>query len=141
VTRSAIVSHTFPSESELCSICGQLVQYTYSDPSVTDEETRNSKLGFDDTSLEMMDVDEMSASAAFDITPIATKSRKSLSTSTIADELWYWSNLSPIDRCDSPIPLYCTGVQRDNPPLEERLSPDVVIGSLFHTSRLIVTGF
>ena len=38
VSRSAIVSHAFPSESELCSICGQLVQYTYLEPSVNDKE-------------------------------------------------------------------------------------------------------
>ena len=147
VTRSAIVSHTFPSESELCSICGQLVQYTYSDPSVTDEETRkiplspdgwdefNSKPEFDHTSLEMMNVDEMSAPAAFDVTPITTKSRTLPSISTNVDDLWYGSNLSPIDRCDSPIELY-----RDNPPLEERLLPDVVCvlqSFPFHTSRLM----
>ena len=143
VTRSAIVSHTFPSESELCSICGQLVQYTYSDPSVTDEETKkvplspdgwdelNSKLEFDDTSLE---VDEMSASAAFDVTPITTKSRKLPSISTNAD-----GNLSPIGRDGSSI-----GLHHDNPPLEERLLPDIVCvlqSFPFHTSRLIVTGF
>ena len=38
VSRSAIVSHAFPSESELCSICGQLVQYTNAEPSVNDKE-------------------------------------------------------------------------------------------------------
>ena len=30
--------HAFPSESELCSICGQLVQYTYLEASVNDKE-------------------------------------------------------------------------------------------------------
>jgi hypothetical protein len=32
VSKSIIVSHTFPGPSELCSICHQLVQYTYSEP-------------------------------------------------------------------------------------------------------------
>ena len=36
VSRSAIVSHAFPSESELCSICGQLVHY--SEPPANDKE-------------------------------------------------------------------------------------------------------
>ena len=38
LSRSAIISHAFPAQRELCSICGQLVQYTYSEPSVIDEE-------------------------------------------------------------------------------------------------------
>jgi len=38
VSRSAIVSHAFPSQSELCSVCGQLVQYTYYEPSIADKE-------------------------------------------------------------------------------------------------------
>ena len=37
VSRSAIVSHAYPSQSELCSICGQLVQYVYSQPLGTNE--------------------------------------------------------------------------------------------------------
>jgi hypothetical protein len=32
VSKSVIVSHAFPGESELCSICHQLVQHTYSEP-------------------------------------------------------------------------------------------------------------
>ena len=32
VSKSVIVSHVFPGESELCSICHQLVQHTYSEP-------------------------------------------------------------------------------------------------------------
>ena len=40
VSKSVIISHAFPSQSEVCSICGQLVQYTYSEPSITDGEER-----------------------------------------------------------------------------------------------------
>ena len=36
VSRSAIVSHAFPSQSEVCSICGQLVQYNRTEPSIVD---------------------------------------------------------------------------------------------------------
>jgi hypothetical protein len=32
VSKSVIVSHAFPGESELCSICHQLVQHAYSEP-------------------------------------------------------------------------------------------------------------
>ena len=86
------------------------------------------------TSIDQILTSPVSPSAApFDITPIKTKSKKSLSISTNADESWYGSNLSPIDRCGSPVPMYCTGLCRENPPLEERPLPDVVcvLQSLF----------
>ena len=38
VSKSVIVSHAFPSRSEICSICGQLVQYNHTDPSIVDGE-------------------------------------------------------------------------------------------------------
>ena len=34
VSKSVIVSHAFPSQSEVCSICGQLVQYNRTEPSI-----------------------------------------------------------------------------------------------------------
>ena len=36
VSKSVIVSHAFPSQSEVCSICGQLVQYNRTEPSIVD---------------------------------------------------------------------------------------------------------
>ena len=38
VSKSAIISHTFPSQSEVCSICGQLVQYKNTEPPIVDGE-------------------------------------------------------------------------------------------------------
>ena len=38
VSKSVIVSHAFPSQSEICSICGQLVQYNRTEPSIVDGE-------------------------------------------------------------------------------------------------------
>ena len=38
VAKSVIVSHAFPSQSEVCSICGQLVQYNRTEPSIFDGE-------------------------------------------------------------------------------------------------------
>ena len=38
VLKSVIVSHTFPSQSEVCSICGQLVQYNRIEPSIVHDE-------------------------------------------------------------------------------------------------------
>ena len=38
VSKSAIISHAFPSQSEVCSICGKLVQYKCTEPSVVDGE-------------------------------------------------------------------------------------------------------
>ena len=38
VWKSVIVSHAFPSQSEICSICGQLVQYNRAEPSIVDVE-------------------------------------------------------------------------------------------------------
>ena len=38
VSKSVIVSHAFPSQSEVCSICGQLVQYNIPEPSIADSE-------------------------------------------------------------------------------------------------------
>ena len=38
VSKSVIVSHAFPSQSEVCSICGQLVQYNRTEPSIVDSE-------------------------------------------------------------------------------------------------------
>ena len=38
VSKSVIVSHAFPSQSEICSICGQLVQYNRTEPSFVDGE-------------------------------------------------------------------------------------------------------
>ena len=40
VSKSAIISHTFPSQSEVCSICGQLVQYKYTEPPIVDGKKR-----------------------------------------------------------------------------------------------------
>ena len=36
VSKSVIVSHAFPSQSEVCSICGELVQYNRTEPSTVD---------------------------------------------------------------------------------------------------------
>ena len=33
VSKSVVVSHAFPSQSEVCTICNQLVQYKYTEPS------------------------------------------------------------------------------------------------------------
>ena len=38
VSKSVIVSHAFPSQSEICSICGQLVQYKCAEPPIVDGE-------------------------------------------------------------------------------------------------------
>ena len=38
VSKSVIVSHAFPSQSEVCSICGQLVRYNHTEPSIVDGE-------------------------------------------------------------------------------------------------------
>jgi hypothetical protein len=38
VSKSVIISHAFPSQSEVCSICGQLVQYECTEPSILDGE-------------------------------------------------------------------------------------------------------
>ena len=38
VSKSVVVSHAFPSQSEVCSICGQLVQYKSTEPSIVDGE-------------------------------------------------------------------------------------------------------
>ena len=63
----------------------------------------------------------------FDHANIRTKSKKSLfiSSDSTKKESWYGSTMSPIDRCDSPEPMYCTGNCRDNPS-EEGLSADIV---------------
>jgi hypothetical protein len=41
VSKSAVVSHTFPDQSELCSICHQLVQHTYSEPDYNNNTSDN----------------------------------------------------------------------------------------------------
>ena len=38
VSKSVIISHAFPSQSEVCSICGQLVRYKCIEPSIVDIE-------------------------------------------------------------------------------------------------------
>ena len=61
------------------------------------------------------------------MSPIRTKSKKSLSISTnLEKESWYGSTMSPIERCISPESMYCTGICRENPSEEGRLSADVV---------------
>ena len=40
VSKSAIISQAFPSQSEVCSICGQLVQYKCTEPSIVDGENQ-----------------------------------------------------------------------------------------------------
>jgi hypothetical protein len=42
VSKSVIISHAFPSQSEVCSICGQLVQYESTEP-VVDGEKQETK--------------------------------------------------------------------------------------------------
>ena len=43
VSKSAIISHTFPSQSEVCSICGQLVLYKSTEPPIVDGEMQETK--------------------------------------------------------------------------------------------------
>ena len=43
VSKSAIISHSFPSQSEVCSICGQLVQYKYPETPIVDGEMQEAK--------------------------------------------------------------------------------------------------
>ena len=40
VSKSVIISHAFPRQSEVCSICGQLVQYRCTEPSIVDGKKR-----------------------------------------------------------------------------------------------------
>jgi hypothetical protein len=40
VSKSVIISHAFPSQSEVCSICGKLVQYESTEPSIVDGKKR-----------------------------------------------------------------------------------------------------
>ena len=40
VSKSAIISHAFPSQREVCSICGQLVQYKCAEPSIVEGENQ-----------------------------------------------------------------------------------------------------
>ena len=40
VSKSAIISHAFPSHREVCSVCGQLVQYKCGEPTIVDGERR-----------------------------------------------------------------------------------------------------
>ena len=49
LSKSVIVSHAFPGQSELCSICHQLVQYTHSEPldnNITSDEFTEVNLVF-----------------------------------------------------------------------------------------------
>ena len=41
VSKSVIVSHAFPSQSEVCLICGQLVQYNRTEHSIVDGESKD----------------------------------------------------------------------------------------------------
>jgi hypothetical protein len=50
VSKSAIISHAFPSQSEVCSICRQLVQYESTEPSVVDGEKQETNSPNDYTS-------------------------------------------------------------------------------------------
>ena len=40
VLKSLIISHAFPSQSEVCSICSQLVQYKCAEPSIVEGENQ-----------------------------------------------------------------------------------------------------
>ena len=53
-------------------------------------------------------------------------------------ESWYGSTLSPINRCGSPEPMYCTGNCRDYPSAEGP-SADVV-GVLCPSMFVTITG-
>ncbi|KAF8816851.1 hypothetical protein BYT27DRAFT_7181309 [Phlegmacium glaucopus] len=72
--------------------------------------------------------------STFDLTqmsPITTKTKKSLSISTtIGDESWYGSAGSPIARCGSPESMFCTGRCRDDPILQESFMPSADVISL-----------
>ena len=61
------------------------------------------------------------------MSPFRSKSKKllSISTDNMEKESWYGSSMSPINRCGSPEPMYCTGNCRDYPSLEGP-SADVV---------------
>ena len=50
MSKSAIISHAFPSQSEICLICGQLVQYKCTEPPIVDGEA-NSPNGSESESL------------------------------------------------------------------------------------------
>jgi hypothetical protein len=46
VSKSVIISHAFPNQSEVCSICGQLVQYRCAEPSIVDGEKQEAESSF-----------------------------------------------------------------------------------------------
>ena len=54
VSKSAIISHAFPSQSEVCSICGQLVQYKCTEPPNVDGEKREANFSNGSRSLPAM---------------------------------------------------------------------------------------
>jgi len=75
-------------------------------------------------------IDQVLASP--EMSPIMTKTKKSLSISTtIGNESWYGSTASPIARCGSPESMFCTGRCRDDPILRESSGPSAdVVGIL-----------
>ena len=38
VSKSVIISHAFPNQREICTVCGQLVQYKFTEPTIVDVE-------------------------------------------------------------------------------------------------------
>ena len=62
------------------------------------------------------------------MSPIITKSKKSLfiSTDNLEKESWYGGTMDPINRCDSPESMYCTGKCRENFFEEGEPSADIV---------------
>jgi len=67
MSKSAIFSHAFPSQSEICLICRQLVEYKRTEPPIVDGEKReaNSPNGPESLSA-MLDVNEILTPSSWD---------------------------------------------------------------------------
>jgi hypothetical protein len=90
-----------------------------------------------ETSIDQVMASPVSPSAGgFDsrpMSPIKTKSKKSLSISTnVGKDSWYGSPGSPIDRCGSPEAMYCTGHCREDPFVGISFTPGADVVRVLH---------
>ena len=88
LSKSAIISHAFPSQSEVCSICGQLVQYKCKEPSSPPTASQDAQL--DDLFTSYLDT--------MNLTDFSMQSRSSAfaklrpSRYRYPSQLWHFTN-------------------------------------------------
>ena len=113
VSKSVIISHAFPSQSEVCSICGQLVQYKCTEPPIVDGEKWEANSPNGSKSLPAMLGTQFSFDFSITVShlymePLAASQSDvwEMVTPSLLGDFSPWSLVTGPDRSDPLLPMF-----------------------------------